>query len=108
MRCAGLESCVEIVKTIDCIPVTDAETTAVAPMSADKIWIARVDTRYEVIGVGRTERQAIDLACVKALEFLQNGDATREGVTDTVAGVEDYFGVWAQQIEIGTADYVGL
>lgn len=75
---------------------------------SDTVWVARVDTRYEVMAVGRTEREAIEQACLKALEFLRQNNATVEGETDTVEGIEDYFGVWAQPVKLGSAVLVGI
>ncbi len=73
-----------------------------------KVWIARVDTRYEVVAVGESERDAIRIACEKALAFLSQNNAVVPGETDTVDGIEEYFGVWAQEIEVGSAALWGM
>ncbi len=77
-------------------------------MSTETVWVARVDTRYEVVAVARTEREAIEQACHRALKYLRDGHATVEGETDTVERIEEYFGVWAQEIPLGGAALWGL
>jgi hypothetical protein len=42
------------------------------------------------------------------LAFLSQNNAVVPGETDTVDGIEEYFGVWAQEIEVGSAALWGM
>lgn len=72
------------------------------------VYVAVVETRYEVMAVARTADDAIRIASERALQFLRDNDAVIDGVTDTVEGVAEYFGVYANEIEIGAAILVGI
>lgn len=70
------------------------------------VYVATVSTRYEIMAVGTTEREAIDVACGRAMEWLrQNGGLW--GDVNTLKRIEEYFGVCAQRVEVGTAVIVG-
>ena len=77
-------------------------------MTTKTVWVARVDTRYEVVAVAGTESEAVEQACRGALKFLRRNNATVKGQTDTIKGIEDYFGVWAQEIPLGGSAIWGL
>lgn len=72
-----------------------------------KVYVAVVETRYEVMAVAQTAKDAIRIASERALQFLHDNDAVREGQTDTVERVAEYFGVYAQEIEVGSAVLFG-
>lgn len=67
-----------------------------------RVYVATVDTRDEIMGVGATRQEAIDVACQKALIYLN-----RRGITHsrTIEEVAEYFGVGATEIEVGTAKF---
>lgn len=67
-----------------------------------RVYVATVDTRDEIMGVGATRQEAIDVACEKALDYL-----LRRGITHsrTIEQVAEYFGVGATAVEVGTATF---
>lgn len=67
------------------------------------VWIATVSTRYEIVAVDTDPKQAIKKACEFALKWLRE-----QGVTefDTTTEVEEYFGVGAYAVTVGTAALV--
>lgn len=72
-----------------------------------KVYVATVPTYYEIMAVARTADDAIRIASAKAVEYLRSCDAVIVGETDTPEGVADYYGVHADEVEIGTAVMVG-
>lgn len=66
------------------------------------VYVATVATRYPVIGVGRSERQAVDAACRRAWEFLSSANALSI-VTGDVDKIREYFGVTAVAVPLGGA-----
>lgn len=67
-----------------------------------KVYIATVDTNYETIAVANTEADAIRLAAQRAWEFLRDANALYPD-TETPEKVAEYFGIYAMEIEVGTA-----
>jgi hypothetical protein len=80
-------------------PIVAAEDGAV-------VYVANVETFYEVVAVAGTEREAVRLASVKALQFLRKRGAVTED-TNTAAKLVEWFGISATRVIVGTADYVG-
>ena len=70
------------------------------------VYVALVDTRYQIMSVATTESEAIRVACAKALVYLTEAGAVSTD-TDSVEKIADYFGVGATKLTIGTADFVG-
>jgi hypothetical protein len=71
------------------------------------VYVATVDTRYEIMAVATTEADAIRIACEKALEWLKAQDAVSDE-TDTVEKIADYFGVFATKLAMNSAAIVGV
>lgn len=71
-----------------------------------KVYVAIVRTKYEIMGVAQTADDAIRIASEKALEYLRSCDYV-DDETDTPEGVAEYYGVHADEVEIGTAVMVG-
>ena len=69
------------------------------------VFVATVDTRYEVMAVAATEDEAVRLASEHAYQWLQARGAL--GREDTPAMVADYFGVRVTAVTVGTAVFVG-
>lgn len=70
-----------------------------------KVWIAVVPTRYEIVGVGNTAKQAVKVACEKALEYC--GDDWQRGFNVRNAReMQEWFGVTATEVTIGEAEYL--
>lgn len=67
-----------------------------------KLFVATIETRYEVMAVAETADEAERLASEKAFDFLQGGRL----VFDSPEEVIDYFGVNVTEIELGTAKVV--
>lgn len=72
------------------------------------VWVAIVETNYEAIGVATTEGEAVRLAQLRALQYLEDVQATRPGETDTVAGIAEWFAVSVTRVPIGGACMIGL
>lgn len=66
------------------------------------VYVAFVNTKYEVMAVATTAEEAVQLASKKALEFLRGHDAP-SSETDNIAKITEYFGVYAVPVEVGTA-----
>lgn len=69
------------------------------------VYVATVDTRYEIVAVAETEAEAIQVAATKALEYMRSWDAITPGENDTVEGIIEWFGIGATRVEMGTAVY---
>lgn len=76
-------------------------------MSKQVVYVATVDLKYEVMGVGNTEEEAIKVAARRALKELRAADAVYPE-TNTVAKIIEYFGVFATKVTIGDTAIVGL
>ena len=72
-----------------------------------KVYVATVDTRYEIMAVGATEQEAIQVAGKRAFEWLSEQGALTDR-TDSVEKVIEYFDIWASEVEVGKAIIVGL
>ena len=74
-----------------------------------RVYVATVDTRNEIMGVGATEQEAIDAACRLALDYLnyRPSEQWQRAVPEcqTIEDVAEYFGVSATEIEVGTATF---
>lgn len=73
------------------------------------VWVAIVPMKYEVMAVGTTAEQAVDLACRKALLHLRGYWKPEPVPADcnTAKKIAEYFGVWAQRIDVGSAVMYG-
>jgi hypothetical protein len=64
------------------------------------VFVATVETRYEVVAVGETEDQARPAEL--ALKYLDKTVGLDDD-TDTVEKVADYFGINVTKVNVGTA-----
>lgn len=83
-----------------------------APPLSQYVYVATIETRYEVMAVAYTEEEAIRLACLRAHKYVHAGDNGRHPYTyddgiDPVTYFTEEFGVSVDRIKIGTAILVG-
>lgn len=69
-------------------------------MTPDTIYIATVDTDYEVTAAAFTAEEAIVAACTFALAWLKRNGVSRFATADDV---REYFDVVAKVVPVGTA-----
>ena len=72
-----------------------------------KVYVATIPTRYETMAVALTEVEARRIAAEHAYNFLKEVDATTDD-TDSPEKVLDYFGSCVTEVEIGSANFVGV
>jgi hypothetical protein len=70
-----------------------------------RVYVATIDTRYEVMAVATTAKEARQLVAKQALEYLRQGGHTPEH--NSIKAVLDYFEPCVTELEIGTADFTG-
>lgn len=69
------------------------------------VYVATIETYYEVMAVAGTEAEARELACKQAVKYLRKAGAlTSEN--NTPAKIADWFGVTVTRVPVGTAVYV--
>jgi len=74
-----------------------------------RVYVATIDTRYEVIAVATTELKARQAAAMKAMAYLrQNGCSSSSSDWDTVEKMDDYLGITVTVVTLdGLGDFVG-
>ena len=72
-----------------------------------KVFVATIPTRYETMAVALTEVEARRIAAEYAHKFLSDVDALMDE-TETPEKVLDYFGCCVTEVEIGSANFVGV
>lgn len=65
------------------------------------IFVAIIQTKYEIMAVGSTEEHARNLAAVKALEYLTDVGVHYDGPEHVL----EYLGCSVTEIELGTATF---
>ena len=72
-------------------------------------FVAEIATYYGVIGLGDTAENAVNVAALKAKEYLDQGNVfDREtGEQYTLQGIIDYFSPRVTKLEMNSATYEG-
>ncbi|HJT92948.1 MAG TPA: hypothetical protein VJ777_13530 [Mycobacterium sp.] len=71
-----------------------------------KVYVAIVELKYDVLAVAYSKSEAVQLACLKAFDFLKKAGAITDE-TDTPEKVRAWFGVTVTGCEVGQAAMVG-
>jgi hypothetical protein len=71
-----------------------------------KVYVAQVDTHYEILAVADTPARAKHEAALLAYRYLRDMRALTDE-TNTLAKIEEYFAINVTGIEIGTAQFKG-
>lgn len=71
-----------------------------------QVFVATIDTNYEVMAVAYTKKVAVTEACRMAYRYLRDVGALSDQ-TNTLAKIEEYFGVTVTVLNIGSAGFVG-
>lgn len=69
----------------------------------DTVFVATVDTRYQIMAVAETYQGARRLALQRALEELQSTGGPFWSEKNTPADVENYFGVNVNEVLMNSA-----
>lgn len=69
------------------------------------VWVATVPLKYEIMAVAASQREAIMLASKKALVSLRESAKPFpvDADVNTWKKIEEYFGVFAVEVEVGSA-----